>query len=133
MTIPELPVPATDPIPNPVDVVDATRTAFASGAYTVGVVGLLLGVARLLYWIAATYPTSGIVHALRLGSSKMRGFLTALVGLLTATLVEIGTTTGLDYAVLVGVVGSTLALWFRPEPKGQPPELATAKPAPAVR
>jgi hypothetical protein len=126
----ELPVPATQPIPGPVDIVDGTRTAFASGAYTVGIVLCLLGVARLLYWLVEKYPTSGFVNALNLGSSKMRAFLTGVVGLLAATLVEIGTTTGIDYTVLVGVVGSTIALWSRPEPKGKAPDVMTVKPPP---
>jgi hypothetical protein len=128
--IPNLPVLASDPIPTPVDVVDATRTAYASGAYTVLVVVLLLGVARLLYWLAETYPTSSVVHTLHLGSSKVRAFLTGAIGLLSATFLEIGTTTGMDYGVLLGVAGATAALWLRPEPKGKPAEVLTYTPPP---
>lgn len=130
MILQELPVPATTPIPEPTDIVDGARTAFASGAWTVFIVLCLLGVARLLYWFVEKYPTSGVVNALNLGSSKVRAFLTAATGLLAATAVELGTTTGLDYMVLVGVVGSTLALWARPEPKGKAADVMTVKPPP---
>lgn len=125
MTLQDLPVPATDPIPNPVDIVDGTRTAFASGSYTVAIVLALLGVARLLYWVVERYPTSGVVNALHLGSSKVRAFLTGLVGLLTATLLEVGATTGIDYSVLIGVVAATAALWMTPTPKGKQPDVPT--------
>ena len=128
--LPNLPVPATEPIPGPTDIVDGARTAFASGAWTVFIVLCLLGVARLLYWLVERYPTSGLVNALNLGSSKVRAFLTGVTGLLAATLVEVGTTTGIDYTVLVGVLGSTIALWMRPEPKGKSPDLMTVRPPP---
>jgi hypothetical protein len=128
--LPDLPVPSTQPIPGPVDIVDGTRTAFASGAYTVGIVLCLLGVARLLYWLVERYPTSGVVNALHLGSSKVRAFLTGVIGLLVATLVEIGTTTGIDYTVLIGVIGSTFSLWWRPEPKGKAADVMTVMPPP---
>jgi hypothetical protein len=127
-------IPASDtaPIPGPVDIIDGTRTAFAAGQYGIVTVLVLLGIARLLYFAAERYPTHRVVTALDLGSSKIRAFLTAFIGLLAASLVEIGARTGMAWEVLFGVVMATLALWFRPEPKGKPAELVTRKPSPPL-
>jgi len=121
--LPDLPVPATEPIPNPSDVLDAARTAWASGAYALAVVAVLLAVARGLYAYAERYPTAWATRKLYLGNAKVRAGITGAISVLVALSVELGTTTGLDWGVLVGSVCAAVALFLRPEPKGAPPDL----------
>jgi hypothetical protein len=123
--LPDLPVPASQPIPDPVDVLDATRTAWAAGAYALAVVVVLLAVARGLYYAAERYPHSGFVNVLNLGSSRVRAVLTGTISVLAALLLELGTTTGMDFGVIAGALCAAVALFLRPEPKGKAPDIAT--------